>query len=359
MKKSKVFFKRLKDKEGRASINNSLQRLIEKTSILDFIKKNDFTGIKMHLGEKGNEGYIKSGWIKSLISSLNRKTKNLFITDANVLYRSGLRWNSVGHLKIAYEHGFDAGNLGIPVIISDGIMGRSYRNMPIRGKHFKEVKIASDYFDMDALVCLAHLTGHMYTSIAASIKNIGMGCASRAGKLEQHSSATPDVSVSDCTGCGLCARWCPENAISVKGGKAVIDTDICVGCGECTVICRCDAIKISWSEKIENLQEKMVEYAYGITQLFGSKIAFFNFLINITKDCDCLSEKVKKIAPDIGILASCDPVAIDKASLDLVNEAEKIDIFKVGYPDIDWVPQFRYAEEIGLGSSQYDLIEID
>ncbi len=358
MKKSKVFLKRLKDKEGEASIDKALRILLKKTSILDFIKKDNFTGIKMHLGEKGNEGYIKSGWIESLINSLNQKTRNLFITDANVLYRSGSRWNSVDHLKIAYEHGFDIKNLRIPIIISDGVMGRSYRNMPIGGKHFKEVKIASDYFDIDTLVCLAHVTGHMYTSIAASIKNIGMGCASRAGKLEQHSSATPDVSLSDCIGCGLCLRWCPENAISIKGGKAVIDTNICVGCGECTVICRYDAIKISWSEKVENLQEKMVEYAYGITQLFSGKIVFFNFLINITKDCDCLSEKVKKIVPDIGILASLDPVAIDKVSLDLVIEKGGADKFKMGYPNIDWAPQFKYAQEIGLGSAQYDLIEI-
>jgi len=351
---SKVYFKKIKDSESGDAINSALETIIKETSILDFVERDDFTGIKMHFGETGNKGRINTEFIKSIVKILGKKTKNLFLTDANVIYRTGKRWNSVGHLKIADEHGFKISDLGIPVIISDGIMGRSYRNMPVNKKHFKEVKIAADYFDIDALISLAHVTGHMLTSIAASIKNIGMGCASRAGKLEQHSNAKPEITLTSCIGCGLCSTRCPEKAISIKGDKASINTKLCIGCGECTVICRYDAIKIKWSEKVEILQEKMVEYAYGLKCLFKSKISFFNFLINITKDCDCLQEEVKKIVPDIGILASLDPVAIDKASVDLV----KIGNFKKGYPDIDWEPQFRYAEEIGLGSTEYELIEI-
>ena len=355
---TKVYFKKLKDAESPEAINKAFGELVKKTSILGFVKKDDFTGIKMHLGEKKNEGYIKGDWIKSLINSLRKKTNNLFITDANVIYRTGVRWNSVGHLKIASEHGFSVENLGIPVIISDGLMGRSYRNVLIKKKHFKEVKIASDYHDIDSLVSLAHVTGHMNTSIGASIKNIGMGCASRGGKLEQHSGATPVVTSTDCTGCGICVKWCPENAISIKNKNAKIDSALCIGCGECTVICRCDAIKIDWGEKVEKLQEKMVEYSYGLMQLFKKKIAFFNFLINITKDCDCLQEKIQKISPDIGILASLDSVAIDKASLDLVNKKAGKDKFKEGYPNVDWRTQFAYAQKIGLGTTKYELIEL-
>lgn len=359
MTKSKVFFIGLKDEESSEAINEAVGALIKKTSLLDFVKKDDFTGIKMHLGEKGNEGYIKRGWIESLIEALNRKTKNLFITDANVIYKTGVRWNSVGHLKVAHQHGFDIGNLGIPIIIADGIMGRSYRNININKKHFKEVKIAADYFDIDGLVCLAHVTSHMYTSLAASIKNIGMGCASRAGKLEQHSSAMPDITLSDCTGCALCAKWCPENAISIKDGKVCIKENLCIGCGECTVLCKYNAIKIDWGEKVEIVQEKMVEYAYGLMRLFKGKIIFFNFIINVTRDCDCLQEKIEKTMPDLGILASSDPVAIDKATMDSINKNGHMNGFKAGYPDIDWMPQIRYAEEIGLGSTEYELIEIN
>lgn len=355
---SRVFLKRLKDEEGPEAINRAVSDLAQKAHVLDVIQKDDFTGLKIHFGERKNEGFIRPAWLKSLIGDIKKITGNLFFTDANVLYRSGSRWNSVGHLNIAREHGFDTASLGVPVIISDGIMGRSYRNVAINKKHFKEVKIAADLFDINALVSLAHVTGHMQTSLAASIKNIGMGCASRAGKLEQHSNATPEIAHSDCTGCGLCVKWCPEKAIYMSDKKAAIDASKCVGCGECTVICRYDAIKIIWSEKIETMQEKMAEYAYGVKELFGDKICFFNFLINITRDCDCMQEKVKKITPDIGVLASLDPVAIDKAAVDLMNGASETDILKKGYPEISWEPQIRYAEELGLGTATYELVEV-
>ena len=232
--------------------------------------------------------------------------------------------------------------------------GRDGQNISIRGDHFENVKIARDICESDNMICISHVTGHMQSGFAGALKNLGMGCASRQGKLLQHSGTLPEITVEKCIGCGGCMSACPANAIGIKKKKAILVRERCIGCGECTVACRTGAIDIKYDENVVKFQEKMVEYALGVKKALNSKIVYLNFLENVTKNCDCMSKNETPVAPDIGIICSIDPVAADKASMDLVG----IDKFKELFPEIDALTQIRHAEKVKLGTSQYEISEI-
>lgn len=353
--KSKVYFVRADISESRDVLKDKVSRLTQESGLLEDIKKDDYLGIKLHLGEEGNTGFIKPFMVKAVADLCKSYTDSVALVETNTIY-VGARSNSISHLRLAYSHGFAYDAVGAPVIIADGTTGRDFVSIKIDKKHFQSVKVASGIMDFDCIIGLAHVTGHCQTGLAAGIKNIGMGCASRAGKLEQHSSVLPQVTSEKCIGCGLCIKWCPANAISMRGNKAVISKDNCIGCGECTVACRVGAIEIQWNESIQNLQEKMAEYAYGA--LLGKKAGFMNFIIKVTKDCDCMAKDDPAITQDIGILASRDPVAIDKATIDLLIKKSGCDKIKMSYPQIDWSVQLEYGNKIGLGNLDYKLIEI-
>lgn len=355
---SKVYYIKVKNGDDVLSLSNKTISLIRKIPFLNSIKKNDFIGIKIHFGEKGNIGHIDSRLVRHVANFLKEKSDRVFTTDTNTLYK-GARSNSVEHIILAYEHNFDLSRIGVPVIVADGLTGRNFTSIEIQGKHLKSVKIASDIVNSDYLLCLSHMTGHIQTGFAATLKNLGMGCASRAGKLEQHSNVPPLVLKSKCNGCGACAKWCPVNAIFIEGNKAVILTSECIGCGECTVVCKSSAIEIKWSESIVNLQEKMAEYGLGVMKAIGSHRMFYiNFLTHITKDCDCMAKDDPTICNDIGIMASVDPVALDKASVDMVIKTNGRDIFKIEHPEIDWSVQLKHAEIMGLGKTNYEIEEL-
>lgn len=355
---STVYYVKLRQGERLSSVALKSAKALERAPFLKLVKDTDFIAIKIHFGEKGNKGYIHADIVKCAADILKSKSQKVFITDTNTLY-IGCRSNSVDHIKIADEHKFSLSNLGVPVIIADGLTGRNFKSIEVNGRHLKNVKIASDIVHSDFMLCLSHMTGHMQTGFGAAIKNLGMGCASRAGKLEQHSNVMPEVSADSCIGCGTCRKWCPAEAIAIEGRKAVIIENKCIGCGECTIVCKIGAIAIKWSATVRVLQEKMAEYALGVVKaLTPEKMYYLNFLTHVTKDCDCMAKDEPPICKDLGIMASDDPVAVDQASIDMLLQANGADIFKKGYPDIDWSIQLKYAESIGLGSTKYELESI-
>lgn len=355
--KSKVYFIKADLTEDLDSIKEKTHRLLKNFNLKKFIKKDDLVAIKLTFGEEENKGYINPQFVRFLVDEVKSYQGKPFLTDTNTLYK-GKRQNTVDHLNLAYEHGFTPEVTAAPIVIADGLRSGENVEIKIDKKHFKSVKIARGCVDADFLIALSHVTGHMMSGFAAAIKNIGMGFATRAGKLLQHSNVKPSVLTSKCTGCRLCIINCPVDAIVMQGETTYIKEDVCIGCGDCLVVCRDDAIKISWSETSTILQEKMAEHAFGVMKDKEGKCIFLNYAMKITKFCDCMAKDDPSIVADIGILASTDPVAIDKASADLLNETAKSDVFKKAHPKIDWTAQLTYGAQIGLGNLEYDLIEM-
>lgn len=358
---SKVYFKEAMEEESNEFISDKLSELFEIVTKEDcFISEDDFTPIKIHFGEKNNTGHIKPGYIRGLAEQLKSKGAKPFLTDTNTLYE-GERSNTVDHLKQAARHDFTLEEAGIPILIADGLFSKNYGTVSVNGRRLDEVKVAHDILRGDAFIALSHVTGHPVTCMGGTIKNVGMGCAPRSGKQQQHANVTPDFDQDACQECGRCVEWCPVGALSLSSDKAgvEIDRELCYGCGECVATCRFGAVSITQEGSSLGLQERMAEYALGTLKGFEGKALFFNFLTHIQKGCDCYNEEMKKQTPDLGILASRDPVAIDQASICLVNEQEDQDFFPSLWSDsLDYRPQIEHAEELGLGSTEYELIEV-
>jgi uncharacterized Fe-S center protein len=261
--------------------------------------------------------------------------------------------------------------IGCPIIIADGLRGSNGVKIPIGGEVLDQVNIAKEIADADALIVVTHFKGHELSGFGGALKNMGMGCATREGKLVQHSTVGPKINVERCKGCSLCLDYCPANAISVKNKRAVIEGHSCIGCGECTVICPQGAIEIQWNEDQDKFQKKMVEHAAGTLKDKEDKAVFLNFLMQVSPCCDCYPHNDAPIVRDIGILASLDPVAIDAASVDLVNAEESMpgtaikhklkagdDKFRALYPSIDWNVQLDHAEKLKMGERKYQLVKV-
>ncbi|MBU1087242.1 MAG: DUF362 domain-containing protein [Candidatus Omnitrophica bacterium] len=357
MAKSTVFFQAVQNSQDKVLTADKFKNLIKQSNLFGDMKKGEIIPIKTHMGEKGNTGHVDAIIIKQLINQLKAKAVKPFIVETNVLYQ-GKRVNAVDHLMLGAEHGFDPVSLGAPVFIADGLWGENSMDIEINKKHFKTVTIAKPVMYFDSLVSVAHVTGHLLTGFAASIKNIGMGLASRTGKLRQHSNIKLKIITDRCTFCKRCIKQCQVDAIVEHKAKAFIQPDICVGCGKCIAACKFAAIADSYGEDAKILSEKMVEYAYGVLLNIKQKV-FFNFAVHITKNCDCMAKDEPTIVNDIGIFASIDPVSCDKAAADMIIQSVKGDIFNKVFPGADYyMNQLIYAQEIGLGNMDYDFVEI-
>jgi len=346
--KSEVYFLPWREKKH-------LAKLIRCLRFRDHIHEGDFVAIKLHFGEKRNTGYIKPKFVIPFVQSV-RKLKALpFLTDTNIIYRKP-RFNAVEHLMTASGHGFKLEKCGAPIIIADGLSGKNYVNVNVNKKHFKRVKIAGDIYYSQSVICLSHVTGHLLGGFAAALKNMGMGCAARSGKYEMHNSATPTVASKLCQACGVCIDSCPGGALSLVRNRIQLNRHKCIGCCECIHCCPMKVFDIPWDKPAKAVNERFVEYALGATR--GKPVIYFNFINHFTEICDCLNQAQKPIIPDIGILASMDPVAIDQASYDLISQTGKSNIFDEIYPGIGEPHQLKYAESMGLGTRDYEITRI-
>jgi len=354
--RSQVFFIQANGKESFDVLANKVEKVFLKMGWEEKIETHFFTALKIHFGEKGTDGYIKPQWLSKIIERIKKRTSHAYLTDTNTLYL-GSRSNTLDHIRLANDHGFGLEALGIPVVIADGLIGRDDDEIQVNLSRIQTAKIASAFLNSDMLLCLNHFTGHILTGFGAALKNLGMGCASRAGKLEQHSDVHPWIKPQSCNNCLVCRDYCPEGAIVQEKDNMRIIEDKCIGCGECLVVCNFGAVKMRWDEDTVRVQEKMAEYAYGIWRSFNGKAGFLNFLIKLNKDCDCMPSRGKALADDIGILSSIDPVAVDKASVDLIIDRSGRDVIRDAN-NVDWSVQLEHGAEIGLGSMEYDLEEI-
>ncbi|MCX7832558.1 MAG: DUF362 domain-containing protein [Actinobacteria bacterium] len=332
-----------------------------KQAVKQTVNKGDIVGVKVHFGEEGNTSFVPPIYIRRIVDEIEAAGGKALLFDTNTLYK-GDRENARDHLLLALRHGFSYEVVKAPVMIADGLKGKDFVEVEIKGENFSSVRLGSLIKQLDSCIVVSHVKGHSTAGFGGAIKNISMGFASRSGKQQMHSDVKPTVDQEICIACGTCMEWCPVNAIEFDiSGKAKINWDICIGCGECRVTCPENAIDISWETTPIKLQEKMAEYALGSMSILKGKISFINFLINVTPDCDCWEWSGTYLVEDIGVLVSIDPVALDQASCDLLNQAWREkggnDIWKDIYPKIDWTVQLAYAEKIGVGTRNYILIE--
>ena len=353
--RSRVYFAPVQTRQPSEVLAARAEELFLKLDLEDKVEKDSLVALKTHFGEKGNKGHIQAAWLARIVARLSRRSKRVFFTDTNTLY-TGPRSNAVEHIRLAADHGFGQNATDVPLIIADGLIGKDSEEVKIGLSRVEKAKLASAIVHADVLVCFSHITGHIIAGMGGAVKNLGMGCASRAGKLEQHSDVHPRINPKLCRNCSLCLDYCPTGGIVQKDGSAFIRDEACIGCGECLVVCKRGAVKMRWTDDAGRLQEKMAEYAYAVHSQFRGKAAYLNFLVNITKDCDCMAQDQPSLIPDIGLLASSDPLALDKASADLVLERAGRDIFRRGY-NVDWAIQLRHGQKIGLGSLDYELLE--
>jgi uncharacterized Fe-S center protein len=366
---SPVYFASLRARDENTSTVAKVKKLFECAGFSSSIKKRDRTAIKLHFGEMGNDSYISPVFVRQVVEKVKECGALPFLTDTNTLYL-GSRSNAVDHITTAILHGFDYAVVGAPVIIADGLCGKNLTRVTINGKHFKRVTIAGDIAAADSMVVMTHFKGHIVSGFGGAIKNLAMGCAPPEGKRDQH-QAHPYTLGERCIGCGKCAAICPKSAISVIKKKSAINRSLCIGCFECMTVCPEHAIDIDWATEVPRFVERLVEYASGVVRGKKGRIGYISFLTRITPDCDCVPWSDAAIVPDIGILASRDPVAIDAASFDLVNgqtgfsdsllhrhHKKGQDKFSGTWEETDGYRQIRYAEELGIGSSSYKLILI-
>ena len=367
--KSRVWFASLRARSPEDSTEAKVRRLFDAAGLFSCLEKQDKTAVKLHFGEKGNDTFISPVFVRQVVEKVRAAGALPFVTDTNTLYL-GSRSNAVDHITTAILHGFDYAVVGAPVIIADGLAGKNIARVAIDKNHFKTVAIAGDIAAADSMIVLSHFKGHEVAGFGGAIKNLAMGCAPPAGKRAKH-QAKPYTLRDLCTGCGKCMATCPKSAITLDGGKSSIDRNLCIGCFECMTVCPVRAIDIDWETEIPLFTERMVEYAYGAVKGKEGRVGYISFLTRITPDCDCVPWSDASIVPDIGILASKDPVAIDAAACDLVNQQPGFtesflsahhhpgdDKFTGMRPNTDGTRQLRYAEEIGLGTRDYELVRI-
>lgn len=353
---SKVYFSPAKDTANGLSYKSRISRLWQAAHLERLIAKNDITALKLHVGEPGNVTHVSPEIAAALVNCIVEAGAKPFLTDSAVLYKSP-RDNGRGHGIVAAQHGFGLDAVGAPFIPADGLLGDDEVELEIDAKHYKTVSLASAIVKARSLIVLTHATGHLGTGFGGALKNLGMGCSSKKAKLRQHYGQIPSISLEVCTACGSCLEMCPEGAITV-GATAEIDPEKCIGCGECIAICRDGAVEFDWTIMGGDLQERIVEHAMAVVKNKANRIGYVTVAENITKDCDCFDTVQRPVTDDIGILASTDPVAIDRAVLELVRKQNGRTLEQISYPKIDATTQITYAERLGLGHGDFELITV-
>jgi len=343
--------------------------LLRKSGLWEFDLKDKFVAIKVHFGEYGNLAYIKPQYVKILGDLIKEKGGIPFLSDCSTLY-SGSRSDAISHLKTATLNGWTHAITGMENIIGDGLKGNDYAEILVNLRHCSTVKIGTAIAEADVIISLNHFKGHEQAGFGGALKNLGMGCGSKLGKLEMHSGSKPTINEDLCVRCNACARNCNQKAIKMEE-KAVIDYSKCVGCGECIVVCPKKAIVQNSINESKVLNEKIAEYTYGV--LNGKQHFHINFITNVSPNCDCWGNNDAPIVPDIGILASTDPVALDMASVDLVNREnanhnnvlresnyqDGEDKFKCMHGNVDWEAGLDYAQKLKLGTKEYEIVSLD
>ncbi|MBN1780614.1 DUF362 domain-containing protein [bacterium] len=301
--------------------------------------------LKVHFGEHGNHTFIPASYYDGIIDWLEAQHAETAFIESNVLY-GGHRTTRKAHTELAHRHGFTR----VPVWIADGEAGEDMADIDINGRYFKTCHVGRLIAEQEQIVVCSHFKGHLMAGFGGALKQLGMGCAARRGKLDQHMGVKPFINPLQCKQCGACLKKCAEDAIHI-GRWSRIDRNKCVGCLGCMAVCPSNAVMINWLRSLDKgFSERIAEYALAAQQ--GKRNVYVTFAFNITRQCDCVGQRMKPIVPDLGILASADPVALDRASLDLLDKRAGRRVFGRGRHIL------AYAESLGVGEREYELEEI-
>ena len=376
MEKAKVYFTDFRTVANGDGLTTKLKKLIRKAGIANIDMDGKFVAIKMHFGELGNLSFLRPNYARAVADVVRELGGKPYLTDCNTLY-PGSRKNALEHLQCAWENGFTPLTVGCPILIGDGLKGTDDVAVPVvGGEYVKEAKIGRAIMDADVFISLTHFKGHEMTGFGGTIKNIGMGCGSRAGKKEQHSSGKPHIAQDLCRGCRKCQRECANGGLvfDEASRKMHVNQDNCVGCGRCLGACNFDAIEFDNDDANALLNCRMAEYTKAVVD--GRPNFHISLIVDVSPNCDCHCENDAPILPNLGMLASFDPLALDQACVDLCMQASPMansqladnlkkpgfadwgDPFTNSTPESEWRSCLEHAEKIGLGSREYELIKL-
>ncbi|MBQ0024612.1 MAG: DUF362 domain-containing protein [Bacteroidales bacterium] len=375
MEKSKVFFTDFHTVAYGEGTAVKLKKLIKAAGIGNIDMDGKFVAIKMHFGEQGNLSFLRPNYARAVVDVVKELGGKPFLTDCNTMY-PGKRKNALEHLYCAWENGFTPLTVGCPIIIGDGLKGTDDVAVPVAGgEYVKEAWIGRAVMDADIVISLTHFKGHEATGFGGCLKNIGMGCGSRAGKKDQHSHGKATINEEKCRGCRKCQKECANGGLVFDGTKKKMTiSENCVGCGRCLGACNFDAICFLENNANEMLSRRIAEYTKAVID--GRPSFHISLVLDISPNCDCHSENDIPILPDVGMFASFDPLALDWACVDACLKLEPMpgsqlynnihsegfvdhhDHFKNSTPESEWRSCLEQAEKIGLGSREYELIKM-
>ncbi len=376
MEKAKVYFTDFRTPYGGDTMPGKLKKLIRKAGIAQLNLEGQFVAIKIHFGELGNVSYLRPNYARAVVDVVKELGGKPFLTDCNTLY-PGSRKNALEHLYCAWENGFTPLTVGCPILIGDGLKGTDDIEVPVRGgKYVKNAKIGRAVMDADVIISLTHFKGHEATGFGGALKNLGMGCGSRAGKKEQHNNGKAYVQQELCRGCRRCMRECANDGLvfDAESRKMHVDKEHCVGCGRCVGACNFDAIDFEDPNSNQMLNYRIAEYAKAVVD--GRPQFHISMVMDISPNCDCHEENDAPILPDVGMFASFDPLALDQACVDACLKCEPLpnsqlgehlrdphfedhhDHFTNSTPESEWQSCLSHAEKIGLGTRAYELIKL-
>ena len=375
-KKAQVYCTDFRTKAFGDGLPTKLQKLMKKAGIGQIDMDGKFVAIKMHFGELGNVSYLRPNYARAVVDVVKKLGGKPFLTDCNTMY-PGSRKNALEHLYCAWENGFTPLTVGCPILIGDGLKGTDDIAVPVvGGEYVQAARIGRAIMDADVFISLTHFKGHEMTGFGGAIKNIGMGCGSRAGKTEQHSGGKASIDPAKCRGCQKCLKECANDALSfdARTKKTRVIEENCVGCGRCLGACNFDAIAFTNFAANELLNRRMAEYTKAVID--GRPSFHISLVVDVSPNCDCHGENDAPILPDLGMFASFDPLALDQACVDACLQAPPLpgsqlaanlakrgfvdhhDHFTNSTPASEWRTCLEHAEKIGLGTRAYELVRM-
>ena len=376
MEKAKVYFTDFHTEAFGDGLPTKLKKLMKKAGIQELDLEGKFVAIKMHFGELGNISYLRPNYARAVVDVVKELGGKPFLTDCNTMY-PGSRKNALEHLECAWQNGFTPLTVGCPILIGDGLKGTDDVEVPVEGgEYVDKAKIGRAIMDADVFISLTHFKGHEMAGFGGAIKNIGMGCGSRAGKKEQHASGKPRIAVDACRGCRRCQKECANGGLvfDEQTRKMRVDEAHCVGCGRCLGACNFDAIYFTNDNAQAALNCRMAEYTKAVVD--GRPQFHISLIVDVSPNCDCHGENDVPILPNIGMFVSTDPLALDQACVDACLAAQPMpgsqlakhladpafhdhhDHFINSTPESEWRSCLEHAEKIGLGTREYELIKM-